>query len=128
MSTKKLSDQKINVAIRTHPGATVSRQLNKHTLIMAENDSVVISNLDAVVLHVGTNNITDADSATKIVEDLEDTAETILIINPNVPIIVSSILPRKEKQTVQQCHPISQWGTKRTVWPQTRVPLYGQYQ
>ena len=55
-----------------------------------------------IVLHVGTNNVTDADQPHSIAEEMRDLADTISNINRDTKIIVSSILPRKNEKLVNQ--------------------------
>ena len=54
-----------------------------------------LKNLKAVVLHVGANNISDAEPLETIVNQLKDTADPIRNVNPEVKILVSSILLRR---------------------------------
>jgi len=59
-----------------------------------------VKNLDAIIIHVGTNDIADAKSNDSITADFSKLTDTIAEINPEVKLIVSSIIPRKEDKRV----------------------------
>ena len=61
-----------------------------------------VKKVKAIVLHVGTNNVTEADQQHPIDEDMKDLADTISNINRDTDIIVSSILPRRNDKLVNQ--------------------------
>jgi len=67
---------------------------------MAEKDPDQFRELDAAVLHVGTNNISDADNSDKVCEEIKHTIQSIKSANSDVKIIVSSVLPRKNDRLV----------------------------
>ena len=53
-----------------------------------------------MVLHAGANNITDAESVESIVHDLKKVTDTIRKVNPEVKILVSSTIPRRNDRLV----------------------------
>ena len=55
---------------------------------------------NAIVLHVGTNNISDADSTSDITDQFRTTINSIRTQNSNVVIVISSILPRRNDKVV----------------------------
>jgi hypothetical protein len=68
--------------------------LENSVVKMFEINREYLKNLDAVVLHVGTNNISDSECNEHIVDEFKDTISTIQSYNAGVKIIVSSIIPR----------------------------------
>ena len=69
---------------------------------MAEDDSGSVKRAKAIVIHVGTNNVSDADQPQAIAEEMKNLADTISNINSGAKIIVSSILPRRNDKLVNQ--------------------------
>ena len=59
-----------------------------------------IKQTKAIVLHVGTNNVSDADQPETISDEIKDLADTIKNINNGAKVIVSSILPRRNDRLV----------------------------
>ena len=55
-------------------------------------------NTGAVIIHAGTNNLSDGDSPDEVVQQSKDIADTIKQINSDCHIIISSILPRKSNK------------------------------
>ena len=99
LSTKKMSDQKLKVNVKTHSGGRV-RSVENSLIKLAEDDSIAIRQAQTVVLHVGTNNVSDADQPEWIADEMRDLANTIHNINQDAKIIVSSILPRRNDKLV----------------------------
>ena len=99
LSTKKMSDEKLKVNVKTHSGGRV--RFVEHSLIkLAEDETSAIRQAQTVVLHVGTNNVSDADQPESIADDIKDLADTIHNINKDAKIIISSILPRRNDKIV----------------------------
>ena len=69
---------------------------------MVEKEPDFLNDLDAIILHVGTNNIADARSSESITDELRDAVYAIKSANENVKIIVSSILPRNNDKLVNE--------------------------
>ena len=51
-----------------------------------------------MVLHVGTNNIADADTPQEIAKQIKYTISSVRNINPSVKFVISNIIPRKKWQ------------------------------
>ena len=94
LSTKRMSDSGLKVNIKTHSGARI-RTIENSVIKMADNDSTSAKQAKAVVLHVGTNDVSDSDQPQAIAEEMKDLADTISNINRDANIIVSSFLPRR---------------------------------
>ncbi|MEW8547324.1 MAG: hypothetical protein AB2693_27770 [Candidatus Thiodiazotropha sp.] len=101
LSTKKMTDSNLKVHVKTHPGARI-RTVENSLIKLAEEDSSVIKKTKAVVLHVGTNNVSDADQPETVADEMRDLANTINNINHRAKIIVSSVLPRRNDKLVNR--------------------------
>ena len=101
LSTKRMSDQKLKVNVKTHSGGRV-RTVENSLIKMAEDESSAIRQAQTDVLHVGTNNVSDADQPEWIADEMKDLANTIHNINKDAKIIVSSILPRRNDKLVNR--------------------------
>lgn len=101
LSTKRMSDSNLKVNIKTHSGARL-RTIENSVIKMADDDISSVRKAKVIVLHVGTNNVTDADQPQAIAEEMRDLADTISNINSDAKIIVSSILPRRNDKLVNQ--------------------------
>lgn len=101
LSTNRMCDQNLRVAIKSHPGGRVKTAENT-ILNLSESDQQQIKSTDAFVLHVGTNNVSDADSCESIAEDFRDTVDTIKNVNEDAKIIISSIIPRRNDRLVNR--------------------------
>ena len=99
LSTGKMRDDNLDVQIKTHPGGKV-KTLESTFSHMASKDPDQLKSLDAVVLHVGTNNVSDGDRSENIVNDYKDTIDTLKSVNSNVKILVSSLIPRRNDRLV----------------------------
>ena len=99
LSTAKMCDDNLQVRIRSHPGGRV-RTIENTILAGLDKDPEYFNELDAVILHVGTNNISDAASSESITDEFRDTIHTIQSANKHLKIIVSSIIPRKNDKQV----------------------------
>lgn len=85
--------------IKTHPGGRI-RTIENSLIKLAEDESSGIKHTKAIVLHIGTNNVSDADQPETITDEFKDLADTIRNINSGAKIIVSSILPRRNDKLV----------------------------
>lgn len=99
LSTKRMSDSNLDIKIRTHSGGRV-RTVENTIIKMSEDDSSFIKDTKAIVLHIGTNNVSDADQPETITDEIRDLVNTIKNINTGAKIIISSILPRKNDRLV----------------------------
>lgn len=94
LSSKRMTDDNLKVNIKTHSGGRI-RSVENSIIQLAEDEERCIKQTKAVVLHVGTNNVSDADQPETIVDEMKDLADTIKNINSGAKIIISSILPRR---------------------------------
>lgn len=101
LSSRLMSTNNMSVKIKTHRGGRIETIENSLVKLAEENRSY-FTNLNAVILHAGAGNITDADTPDSIVNGLKDAAETILNVNPEARIIISSILPRRNDRTTNR--------------------------
>ena len=99
LSTGKMRDENLDVQIKTHPGAKV-KTLESTFVHISKNEPDQLRRLDAVVLHVGTNNVSDGDRSEKIVNDFKSTISVIKSVNPKVKIVISSLIPRRNDKLV----------------------------
>ena len=65
---------------KTHSGARI-RTIENSVIKMADEDISSVKKARAIVLHVGTNNVIDADQPHSIAEEMRDLADTISNIN-----------------------------------------------
>ena len=93
-SKNKMSNTNLEFRIRSHSGGKL-QDIHNTIIAMAEDEDEYICNTNAVIIHAGTNNLSDGDSVDDIVKQNKNIALTIQQINPDCRIIVSSILPRK---------------------------------
>ncbi|MES9905541.1 MAG: GDSL-type esterase/lipase family protein [Sedimenticola sp.] len=101
LSRQKLCDANLDVKVRSLPGGRV-RTVENTILKMADDDPDFIRTTRAVVLHVGTNNISDGDMPASVVDEIRDTVDSIKNINPEAKIIISSILPRRNDKLLNR--------------------------
>ena len=99
LSPRLMSDRDMSVKIKTHKEANI-KTIESSLVKLAEENRDYFKNLKALVLHVGANNISDAEPSETIVNQLKDAADTIRNVNPEVKILVSSILPRRNDRLV----------------------------
>ena len=90
LSTTKLSQSKLDLAIRSQAGARI-----KTVESYVQSQKMNITNLDAVILHVGINNISEAELPETIVDHFRDITDTIKNKNSNAKILISAILPKR---------------------------------
>ena len=83
--------------IKTHKEGRIETIENSLLKLSEENRSY-LTTLNAIIRHAGAGNITDADTPVSIVNELKDAAETIHNVNPEARIVISSILPRRNKR------------------------------
>ena len=91
-----MSDSKIQVRIKSHHGGKL-QDIENTIIKLAEDDEEFICNLNAVVIHGGTNNLSDGESTESVTNQYSHLAETIKCINSSCKTI-SSILPWKKQQ------------------------------
>ena len=94
LSSRIMSSNGMSVKIKTHREGRI-RIIENSLVKLAEENRSYLTNLDAVILHAGAGNITDADTTDSIVSGLKDAAETVHNVNPEAMIVISSILPRR---------------------------------
>ena len=94
LSSRLMSSNDMSVKIKTHREGRIETIENSLVKLSEENRNY-LTNLNAIILHAGAGNITDADTPDSIVNGLKDAAETIHNVNPEARIIISSILPRR---------------------------------
>jgi len=96
LSTKKLSGDKYSVSIKTTQGARIA-QIKSIVQTLSTKDTR-LTTCDAVLLHTGIHNISDAQSTGAITEQYKDLISTVKNVNKKAHIILSSVLPKKEDQ------------------------------
>lgn len=101
LSRNKMSDSKMQVRIKSHHGGKL-QDIENTIIKLAEEDEEFICNLNAVVLHGGTNNLSDGESTESVINQYSHLAETIKCINSSCKIIISSILPWKNNRLANQ--------------------------
>jgi hypothetical protein len=101
LSTARMCNPNIDVKIKSHSGGRV-RDVENTLIRLSKTDHDYIENLDAIVLHVGTNNVSDAVNCEQIVVDFKDTFNTIHSLNPRAKIVVSSIIPRRNDRLLNE--------------------------
>ena len=89
-----MCDSELKVKVKSHSGGRV-RDVENTLIKRSETDQDYMKQLDTIVLHVGTNNISDAKCSEQVVDEFKDTISTIRSLNPRTKIIVSSIIPRR---------------------------------
>ena len=94
LSSRRMSDTDIKVKIKSHSGGRLQDIHNSITR-MAETDDESICTVDVILIHAGTNNLSDGDSEESVTEQLQRITEIVEDVNPFCKIIVSSILPHK---------------------------------
>ena len=94
LSSRLMSSNDMSVKIKTHREGRIETIENSLVKLSEENRNY-LTNLNAIILHAGAGNITDAYTPDSIVNGLKDAAETIHNVNPEARIIISSILPRR---------------------------------
>lgn len=71
---------------------------------------------DIVILHIGTNDINSLYSNTDIRDDIERVLENIWNFNPNIPVLLCSVIPRNDGYNATNtdlCRLIQQLATKK---------------
>ena len=97
LSAGRMSDNNVQTKIKSHPGGRV-RAIE--TTIVMESQQNHIKDASVIVLHTGTNNVSDGDPCESIIEEFKDTIDTIGNVNSSAKIVISSILPRKNDRLV----------------------------
>ena len=99
LSPRILSDTNMSVKVKTHRGGNILTL--KNTLEKMASDSLhYLKNMQAVVLHAGANDISDAQPAESVANELEKAASVIKKVNPDAKILISSITPRRNDRLV----------------------------
>ena len=101
LSSKRLSDNDLIVKIKSHSGGRL-QDLHNSVTRMAETDEEIICTADVILLHCGTNNLSDGDSEESVSEQLERITAIIEDVNPFCKIVISSILPHKNDRLGNQ--------------------------
>ena len=101
LSSTRLSDKDLKVKIKRHSGGRLQDLQNSITRL-AETDEEFICAADVILIHGGTNNLSDGDSKENLTEQLERIAEIVEDVNPMCKIIISSILPHKNDKLGNQ--------------------------
>ena len=97
LSAKRMSNNKLQVKIRSRRGHKIENLENE--LKSPDRDSqIILKESAAVVLHLGTNNVSHADSASDIADKMESVISSIKCVNPEAKILVSGIIPRKNNR------------------------------
>ena len=101
LSSRRLSDDDIKVKVKSHSGGPLEDIHNSITK-MAEDDDVSICAADVILIHAGTNNLSDGDTEENVTKQLHRITEITEDVNPFCKIIVSSILPHKNDRLGNQ--------------------------
>ena len=80
LSSNKLCGNELKVRMKSHPGGRLHDVCNS-IIHMAESDDEFICTTDAIVIHCGTNNLSDGDSAEKAAEEMVQFAEKVKHVN-----------------------------------------------
>lgn len=72
-SRKKMSNKDIQVKIKSHSGGRF-RDISNTLIKMAEEDADYICNLDAILIHCGTNNLSDGESTESVTKQFKQQA------------------------------------------------------
>ena len=94
LSSRLMSSNNMSVKIKTHREGRIET-IENSLVKLSEEDRSYLTNLNAIILHAGAGNITDADTPDSIVNKLKDAAETIHNVSPEARIIMPSILLRR---------------------------------
>ena len=92
LNSKRLSGDKYTVAIKTNPGALVKDITSKIKSLRQDNR---FTTSDAIIVHAGINDISEAHAPIDIMGQYDDLVSTIKNVNSSAKIIVSSVLPTK---------------------------------
>ena len=99
LSPRILSDSKMSVKIKTHRGGSIITVRN--TLEKSANDSShSMKSMQAVVLHAGSNDISDGKTAESVANELKKAASVIRNANPETKVFISSITPRRNDRLI----------------------------
>ena len=101
LNQKRMCDTNLQVRLKS---LSEDRLESIHNTItgMAEDVDEFICDTNAVVIHAGTNNLSDGDSIEAIIGQYTEIAETIRYINSECKIVISSNLPRKNDKLANQ--------------------------
>jgi len=90
IKTEKMTSGNISTRIQTTPGAKI-RTIYANIEKMLESDTVETP--DAIITHVGINNISDGDDKSSIIKDYTSLTQLLSSKLKNTKLIISSILP-----------------------------------
>ncbi|CAC5356137.1 unnamed protein product [Mytilus coruscus] len=91
MSPRKMSTEQINTKVKTIRGGRI-RDI-EDCLIQYISEGK-LDCVDVIVVHVGTNNVSDGDSVHAIIDDYKNLICTVRQSLPRTELVISSILPR----------------------------------
>ncbi|CAC5385436.1 rnhA [Mytilus coruscus] len=91
MSPRKMSTEQINTKVKTIRGGRI-RDI-EDCLIQYISEGK-LDCVDVIVVHVGTNNVSDGDSVHAIIDDYRNLICTVRQSLPRTELVISSILPR----------------------------------
>ena len=99
LSPSRMSDETLEVKVKSHPGGRI-KTIEDNFKKLNESNPEYVDNLDAVIFHVGTNDIADSSSSGDIVKKIKDSIYSAKSVKPNIKVIVSSIIPRKSDKRI----------------------------
>ena len=91
MSARKMSSENINTKVKTIRGGRIKDIENCLVNYIADGR---LDNVNAIAVHVGTNNVSDGDSVYDIIDDYKNIIDTVKQSLPNTKLLICSILPR----------------------------------
>ena len=100
LSSNRLSDDDLQVKIKSHSGGRL-HDLYNSVIHLAETDDFICTT-DAVIIHGGTNNLSDGDSVDSVEQKITQIVQKIKHVNPECKVIVSSVMPRKNDRLANQ--------------------------
>ena len=101
LSQNKMVHANIQVKIKSHSNGSL-KDIHDTIITMAQDDDEYICDIDAFIIHAGTNNLSDGGSIESVTKQYKELAETVKHINYDCPIIISSVLPRKNDRLANQ--------------------------
>ena len=89
-----MSDTNLRVKVKSNSGGSVETIGNCFTDIN-ESENEYFKAIDGIVIHAGTNNVSDGDSPETVIKKVESIVTKVKTACPNAKIIISCVLPRK---------------------------------
>ena len=99
-----MTGDKYSVNIKSNSGARIQGLNSQVNVISKQNTQ--LTTCDAILLHIGINNISDSETPSDIIGKYENLISSVKKINKTAKIIISSIIPKKSETEVSQ--PISE--------------------